>query len=216
MAGTPVARSRNPVQGDPPGGEVTQRLHALGADAEVWGLVHGDDILVVDDDPKGILAVEAALAEVDRRIVSATSGQEALAKLLGQDFALILLDVAMPGMSGLDTARMIRARERNRDTPILFITGRDDTIEDAYDAGAFDFLIKPLRPRVLLSKVRLYLQLQERTRALHYTLDELRASDARHHAQLVEERRVRREVEERLRNLTRLVETLLSAGTLHP
>ena len=183
---------------------------------ETWGLINGDDILIVDDDPKGILAIEAALSDIDRRIVSATSGSEALGKLLEQDFALILLDVAMPGMTGIETARLIRARERNRDTPIIFVTGRDDAIEDAYDAGAFDFLLKPLRPRVLLSKVRLYLELQERTRALHYTLDELRESDARHHVQLLEERRMRREVEERLRNLTRLVESLLSAGTLHP
>jgi len=196
-----VARSRLSVSSDAP---------------ETWGLINGDDILIVEDDPKGILAIEAALSEIDRRIVSATSGEEALAKLLEQDFALILLDVAMPGMTGIETARLIRARERNRDTPIIFVTGRDDAIEDAYDAGAFDFLLKPLRPRVLLSKVRLYLELQERTRALHYTLDELRESDGRHQAQLVAERRLRREVEDRLRNLTRQVESLLSAGTLHP
>jgi CheY-like chemotaxis protein len=204
------------VHGDPPGGEITQRVHALAADADVWGVVHGDDILVVDDDPKGIVAIEAALGDIDRTIVSATSGAEALAKLLEQDFALILLDVAMPDMTGIETARLIRARERNRDTPILFVTGLGDAIEDAYDAGAFDFLIKPIPPRVLQSKVRLYLALQERTRALHYTLDELRASDARHRTELHEERRLRREAEERLRNLTRQVESLLSAGTLHP
>ena len=181
-----------------------------------WGLVRGDDILVVDDDPASIVAIEAALTGVGRTIVSASSGPEALAKLLDQDFALVLLDVAMPGMSGIETARMIRSRERCRGTPIIFVTGRDESIEEAYDAGAFDFLTKPIRPAVLLSKVRLYIELQERTRALHYTIDELRESDARYREELLVERRLRRDAEQRLAKLTRQVDNLLRAGTLHP
>src|SRR3954467_494503 len=80
----------------------------------------GDDILVVDDTPANLVAIEAALEPLGRRLVSVTSGVAALARLLQQDFALIVLDVAMPRMTGIETARMIRARERNRGTPIIF------------------------------------------------------------------------------------------------
>src|SRR5262245_32276209 len=108
----------------------------------------GDDILVVDDNPANLVAIEAALTPLGRKLVSATSGVEALGKLLEQDFALILLDVAMPGINGIDTARMIRSRERSRGTPILFVTGmswQDEAIDEAYEVGGFDFLIKPVR-----------------------------------------------------------------------
>src|SRR6185369_1081257 len=92
----------------------------------------GDDILVVDDNPANLIAIEAALAPLDRRLVFASSGIEALGKLLQQDFALILLDVAMPGITGIETARLIRMRERSRGTPIIFVTGiawQDEAID---------------------------------------------------------------------------------------
>jgi signal transduction histidine kinase len=141
----------------------------------------GDDILVVDDRPGNLVAAEAALAPLGRRLVFASSGEEALARLLDQDFALILLDVAMPGITGIETARLIRARERSRGTPIIFVTGmswQDAAIDEAYEAGGFDFLIKPVRPEVLRAKARVFLKLQERTRALHRKAEELRRSQA--------------------------------------
>src|SRR5678815_4968292 len=82
---------------------------------------HGRDILVVDDNQTNLVAIEAALAPLGRKMVLAHSGVEALGRLLKQDFALIILDVAMPGMDGFETAKLVRTRERNRATPIIFI-----------------------------------------------------------------------------------------------
>src|SRR5262245_47420082 len=99
------------------------------------GVGIGDDILVVDDYPSSALAIAAALEPLGRRIVVAHSGVEALGKMLEQDFALILLDVAMPAMTGIETARLMRSRERSRGTPIIFITGKtwdDGDIDEAY------------------------------------------------------------------------------------
>src|SRR4030095_10621350 len=110
---------------------------------------YGRDILVVDDNQTNLIAIEAALAPLGRKMVLAHSGVEALGRLLDQDFALIILDVAMPGMDGFETARMVRSREKNRATPIIFVTGlswQDDAVLRGYELGAFDFLIKPIRP----------------------------------------------------------------------
>src|SRR5215472_15896652 len=86
-------------------------------------VTYGRDILVVDDNDTNLVAIEAALSSLGRKLVLARSGVEALARLLEQDFALIILDVAMPGMDGFETARLVRTRERNRATPIIFVTG---------------------------------------------------------------------------------------------
>lgn len=148
---------------------------------EITDIGLGDDILVVDDRPANLIAVEAALAPLGRKLVFATSGVQALARLLDQDFALILLDVAMPGITGIETARLIRSRERSRGTPIVFVTAmawQDEAIDEAYEVGGYDFLIKPVRPEVLRAKVRVFLKLQERTRALRRQAEELRVSQA--------------------------------------
>lgn len=153
----------------------------------------GDDILIVDDTPANLVAFEAALAPLGRRLVVAHSGTEALARLLNQDFALIVLDVAMPDMTGIDTARLIRARERSRGTPILFVTGmewEDAAVDEAYGAGGFDFVSKPVRPELLRAKVRVFLRLQERTLALRRQADQLRASQALlYEHELIEQRK---------------------------
>src|SRR6185295_16377254 len=129
----------------------------------------GSDILIADDHASNLVAYEAALAPLGRKLVLAHSGVEALAKLLDQDFALVVLDVSMPGMNGLETARMIRGRARSKTTPIIFITGMSspgDVMLEAYEVGAFDFVIKPIPPEVLRAKARVYLALQERTKEL--------------------------------------------------
>jgi len=149
---------------------------------EVVDVGIGDDILVVDDSPANLVAIEAALAPLGRTVVCVGSGVDALARLLDQDFALVLLDVAMPGITGIETARLIRSRERSRGTPIIFVTGmhwHDEAVDEAYAAGGFDFLIKPVRPEVLRAKAQVFLKLQERTRALWRQAEELRASQAR-------------------------------------
>ena len=140
-------------------------IEVLQAD-ELLGIGLGSDILIVDDDPDNLTAYEAALSPLGRRVALVSSGVQALAKLLEQDFALLLLDVSMPGMTGLETARRIRQRARNRGLPIIFITGltsSTDLVLEAYEVGAFDFVMKPIPPAVLRAKARVYLQLQERT-----------------------------------------------------
>ncbi len=156
-------------------------IEVLEAD-ELLGIGLGSDILMVDDDDANLAAYEAALAPLGRRLVAAQSGVAALARLLEQDFALVLLDVSMPDMTGLETARRIRERPRNRGLPIVFITGvawSTDIVLEAYDAGAFDFIVKPVLPEVLRAKARVHLQLQERTQALRRHSAELREAHAR-------------------------------------
>ncbi len=158
----------------------------------------GDDILVVDDNPANLLAIEAALEPLGRRLVFASSGTEALGKLLQQDFALILLDVAMPGITGIETARLIRMRDRSRGTPIIFVTGiswQDEAIDEAYAVGGFDFLTKPIRAEVLRAKARVFLKLQERTRTLRQKAEELRQSQEQLYENELREQRKRFESE---------------------
>src|ERR1051325_11251623 len=174
-----------------PAGRGAERARTASDDETDIGI--GDDILVVDDTPANLIAIEAALSPLGRKLVLAHSGIAALARLLDQDFAVIILDVAMPGMTGIETARMIRARQRNRGTPIIFVTGmawHDEAIDEAYEAGGLDFLIKPLRPELLRAKVSVFLKLQERTRALRRNAEQLRESQARlYEHELIEQRK---------------------------
>lgn len=122
------------------------------------------DILIVDDVPANIVAMEAALEPLARRVVTASSGPEALAKILNEDFAVILLDVQMPTMDGFETARLIRSRERTRHTPIIFVTAHDPdktTMLRGYALGAVDFLFKPLHVEVLQAKTRVLVELAD-------------------------------------------------------
>lgn len=159
---------------------------------------YGRDILVVDDNDTNLIAIEAALQPLGRKMVLARSGVEALARLLEQDFALIILDVAMPGMDGFETARLVRSRARNRATPIIFITGlswQDDAILKGYELGAFDFLQKPVRPEMLRAKATVFIELQERTIELHHKASELRDAQARAHEKELSMQRKRFEAE---------------------
>ena len=170
---------------------------------------YGRDILVVDDNDTNLIAIEAALAQVGRKLVLARSGVEALARLLEQDFALIILDIAMPGMDGFETARLVRSRARNRATPIIFITGltwQDDEIIKGYQLGAFDFLIKPIRPEVLRAKATLFVQLQERTIELRDKAEQLRVAQARAHERELAMVRKRFEAEALERQMQQMAE----------
>ena len=112
-------------------------------------------ILLVDDRPENLLALEAILSGLGHELVTAQSGEEALKRLLTEDVAVILLDVQMPGMDGFETASHIKQRERTRDIPILFLTAIDGAAHQAfrgYAAGAVDFLYKPIVPEVLRAK----------------------------------------------------------------
>jgi len=119
-------------------------------------------ILLVDDRPENLLALEAILSALDQTLVRASSGEEALKALLTDDFAVILLDVQMPGMDGFETAAHIKRRERTRDIPIIFLTainhGPHHTFR-GYAAGAVDYISKPFDPWVLRAKVSVFVDL---------------------------------------------------------
>lgn len=118
-------------------------------------------ILVVDDDSRNLFAMERALEDIGT-VISASSGNEALRHLLNQDFAVILLDVIMPDMDGYETAALIRARERTRQVPIIFLTAvnKDDAhMLKGYSMGAVDFVFKPVDTMVLRSKVSVFVEL---------------------------------------------------------
>jgi PAS domain S-box-containing protein len=119
-------------------------------------------ILLVDDHPSNLLALEAILEPLGQQLVKASSGQEALRYLLREDFAVILLDVQMPDLDGFETARLIRQRQRSRYTPIIFLTAHSREESDlvhGYEHGAVDYVVKPFNPDVLRSKVEVFVAL---------------------------------------------------------
>jgi signal transduction histidine kinase len=167
------------------------------------------DILVVDDNPANLLAIEAALGSFERLVVRAHSGREALALLLQRDFALILLDVQMPTLDGFETARMIRARKRSRHTPIIFITAhnRDDRqILAAYELGAVDFLSKPIVTEVLCAKVSVFVELQRRTAEVARQAEQIRHHEQLEHVRALAAERSRWEAESMRRQMEQLAE----------
>jgi len=124
------------------------------------------NVLLVDDRPENLLALEAILNSPSYNLVQANSGTEALRCVLNQDFAVILLDVQMPGMDGFETATLIRSRDRSRSTPIIFITAfssNDTHVFKGYSLGAVDYLFKPLKPEILTSKVQVFVELFQKT-----------------------------------------------------
>ncbi len=124
------------------------------------------NILLVDDHPENLIALEAILEGLEQNLVKAHSGEEALRCLLHQDFAVILLDVQMPGMDGFETATLIRQRERSRSTPIIFLTAfstNEALVFKGYALGAVDYLLKPIDPVILTSKVSVFVDLFKKT-----------------------------------------------------
>ena len=135
------------------------------------------NILLVDDRRDKLLALEAVLEGLGQNIVKATSGKEALRCLLKQDFAVILLDVSMPGMDGFETATLIRSRLRSERTPIIFVTAFGDTrthVARGYSLGAVDYLLSPIVPEVLCTKVSVFVDLYKQTELIKRQAEELR------------------------------------------
>ncbi|HVQ45468.1 MAG TPA: response regulator [Gemmatimonadales bacterium] len=127
------------------------------------------NILLVDDQPANLVALEAMLEDLGQNLVRAESGREALKRLLNDDFAVILLDVKMPEMDGFETAELIRQRDRSRHTPILFLTAADTSQTQAvrgYAVGAVDYLIKPVVPEFVRSKVAVFVELAKKNELL--------------------------------------------------
>jgi PAS domain S-box-containing protein len=136
-------------------------------------------ILLVDDRPENLLALEAVLAPLRCRLVTATSGQEALRRLLHDEFALILLDVQMPELDGFETAEYIKRREKTRSIPIIFVTAISKErhhVFRGYETGAVDYVFKPYDPQLLRAKVQVFLELYEATRQVRRNEELLRAT----------------------------------------
>jgi CheY-like chemotaxis protein len=140
-------------------------------------------ILMVDDRPENLLALEAILQGLGYELIKASSGEEALKCLLTNDVAVILLDVQMPGMDGFETAAHVKRREKTRDIPILFLTAIDGEAHQAfrgYAAGAVDYLAKPFDPWLLKAKVGVFVELYDKRSELAAQAAGLRKQLARY------------------------------------
>jgi putative nucleotidyltransferase with HDIG domain/PAS domain S-box-containing protein len=151
------------------------------------GLVHEPEsafpcVLLVDDRPENLLALEGVLEALDCHLVKASSGGDALKCLLQQDFAVILLDVQMPLMDGYETASLIKNRELSRHTPIIFVTAintEPNHIYQGYSSGAVDYIVKPFNPEILKSKVSVFIELWRKTELIKLQAELLRQNEKR-------------------------------------
>lgn len=155
------------------------------------------NILLVDDSPANLVALEASLSDLEQNLIKADSGMEALRCLLKQDFAAILLDVQMPRMDGFETATLIRERDRSKHTPIIFITAIGTTLPDVtrgYSVGAVDYIVKPYDVQILKSKVAVFIDMFRMQQAVQRQAVELTAVN----------RQLRQEIGERERTTAQL------------
>lgn len=131
------------------------------------------NLLLVDDDPNARKSLQFWLEKPDRHFIEAHNGNQALELILDHEFAVILLDVQMPEMDGIETATLIRQNKAAQNTPIIFVTAVDAEGKEAinaYDAGAFDYLHKPFNPKFLQSKVDLFIELYQQKKALQHEI----------------------------------------------
>lgn len=176
--------------------------HTLAGDRDAPAAPEPIDILLVDDNPGKLLALQAALTPLGENLVTATSGRAALLQILERDFAVIILDVNMPDVSGFETARMIRSRARTARTPIVFVSAISLEHSDAlqgYSLGAVDYIVTPIVPEILRAKVAVFADLHRKT------------VEARTHAARLKERT--EELEKSQREL-RMAERMATIGTL--
>ncbi len=145
---------------------------------EQFSAMEAPRVLVVDDNPSNLAVLQAILSDASFELVSAQSGVEAMRYLLTLDFAAILLDINMPTLDGIQTAQLIRERERSRDVPIIFITAYQPDqaqVLAGYASGAVDYLVKPISPDILKSKVRIFVDLFRKSRQIEWQARQLRA-----------------------------------------
>jgi PAS domain S-box-containing protein len=156
------------------------------------------NVLLVDDRPSNLVALEAILADLGLKLVKANSGEEALRCLLQADFALILMDVVMPTLDGIETAKLIGQRQRSRHTPIIFLTAQEQGASElfrGYAVGAVDYLVKPIVPSILRSKVAVFVELFRKTEQVKRQAELLREQQLHEQARLLEEEKRRWEME---------------------
>ncbi len=177
---------------------------------------HGDepiDILLVDDTPDKLLALEAALSDLGQNVIKAESGPEALRLVLRREFAVILLDINMPGMDGFETAALIRQRKSSAHTPIIFVTSfstGDIEVYRGYSLGAVDYLFTPVTPEVLRSKVSVFVELAKKNREIQRQAEALRRAEEERLQRKLAEANVRIEWETRRNHFFRLSIELLA------
>lgn len=165
------------------------------------------NILIVDDEPKNLTALEAILDNPEYRLVRAESGEQALLALLADEFALLILDIRMPGMTGVELAKMVKQRKKTANVPIIFLTAyyrEDQHVLEGYSTGAVDYLVKPANPTVLRAKVGVFADLYRKQRSIEET-----------NRALLAEVSVRRRTEDRLRELNNALEQRVAQRTEH-
>ncbi|MBN1209820.1 MAG: GAF domain-containing protein [Myxococcaceae bacterium] len=164
----PPPPSRRESDGEP------QRLTVAGGATE-------PSVLLVDDNPANLIALEAILVPLQVRLIKASSGEQALRLLLSEEFAVILLDVQMVGLDGYETAALIKQRERTRNIPIIFLTAygsNEADVKAGYAHGAVDYLQKPYSPDVLRSKVAVFIELFRAQQQVRHQAELLRQQEA--------------------------------------
>lgn len=174
------------------------------------------EILLVDDAPDKLLALEAALSDLGQPIVKAESGSEALRLVLRREFAVILLDINMPGMDGFETATLIRQRKSSAHTPIIFVTSfstGDVEVYRGYSLGAVDYLFTPVTPEVLRSKVSVFVELAKKNREIQRQAAALRRAEEERLQRKLDEANARIEWETRRNRFFRLSIELLAIAT---
>lgn len=161
----------------------SRRVRQTGRRAESAPPAEGKDqvsILIVDDTPENLIALEAVLHDLGPRLVKVRSGEEALRALLREQFAVILLDVNMPGMNGFETAALIRQRKHTEHIPIIFVSAistTDTHLFQGYSLGAVDYIFTPVMPEVLRSKVSVFVDLVKKSEAVRQQAAELRRAN---------------------------------------
>src|SRR4026207_2474527 len=156
------------------------------------------NILIVDDEPKNLTVLETVLDDPDHRLVRAGSADQALHALVVEEFALLILDIRLPGMNGFELAQMIKQRKKTAGVPIIFLTAyynEDQHVLEGYGTGAVDYLVKPVNPAILRSKVAVFVELHRKSWALIAEVSE------------------RRRVEEQLRELNDTLEQRVTERT---
>src|SRR5882672_3722026 len=140
------------------------------------------NILLVDDRPQNLLALQAVLEPLEQNLVLAQSGEQALKHLLEADFAVILLDVMMPGLDGFETATLIKERAKTRHIPIIFLTAvspPEEFVTRGYTIGVVDYLAKPFSPEILRAKVAVFVQLHRKNEQIRQQSELLRLNEKR-------------------------------------